>query len=119
MTINRNFIYIILSILFQSMSIVLGKLASINMKEFTIIDIIFNPYYWGVLICLGLQAIFWQLVLKHYDLSFAYIFINLLYIVILFSSIFIFKEKISIYNILGCIIIVTGIVIFTRKEKKV
>ncbi len=103
-----RYLYIILSVFLQSLTVVLGKFASMQMNSFSIINVILNPYYWGVLICLGLQAIFWQLALKHFKLSFAYVFNSLLFVLILLYSFFIFKEKISLYNIIGALLIVGG-----------
>jgi len=111
---NIYFIFIILSIICQSVSVAIGKKAALSMSGYTFYNVITNPYYIISLFILGLQAIFWQLALKQYNLSFAYLFTSLIYPIILIISYFIYNENISMNNIIGSLIIVVGVIIVTR-----
>lgn len=113
-----TYIYIFLSILFQSLSVILGKFASLYIKEFNIMNIILNPFYILSIVCLGFQAIFWQLTLKNFSLSFSYMFNSMVYIVILVASHFFFNENISIFNIIGSLLIILGLIVMTANFKR-
>lgn len=115
---KMNYIYIFLSIFFQSFAVIFGKYASINMQYFNFNNIVSNSYYLGSLICLGLQALFWQLTLRSFPLFFAYMFTSLVYLIILFSSYILFAEKLSIMNLIGALFIIMGLLIMNSKGKK-
>jgi multidrug transporter EmrE-like cation transporter len=108
-----NFLFIILSILSQAGGGICGKYASMTINN-SPIAVVLSPFYTAAIGFMVLQAISWQQALKHYPLSFAYPFISLVNFVILFSAFFLFGETITIYNILGLIIISIGIFILTR-----
>ena len=112
------FIFIFLSLIFQSIAIIFGKYASLKIVKFNIYNIITNKYYILSLLFFGLQAITWQLTLRKFPLFFAYLFMSLIYIIILLASYYLFKEQISLFNILGSIIIVFGVIIITFKKEE-
>jgi multidrug transporter EmrE-like cation transporter len=60
------------------------------------------------------QAIVWQQALIHYPLSYAYPFVSLVNFVILIFSALLFKEQITASNILGLILISSGILELSR-----
>jgi|LSQX01.2.fsa_nt_gb drug/metabolite transporter (DMT)-like permease len=105
------------SILFHVFASVFIKYGALSMDNFTLYDIITNYHYFIALFFLFLQALSWQLVLKKYKLSTAYMFNSLYYPLILLISFFIFKEDISWGNILGTAIIIFGLMIGTKKEQ--
>jgi drug/metabolite transporter (DMT)-like permease len=68
----------------------------------------------SVFFVLGLYAIMWQQVLKHIELSIAYMFKgSSLIFVCLFSSL-LYNEAITLYNIIGACIIILGIISFSK-----
>jgi len=111
-------ILIALTILFQTLSIIFGKYASLNMGDFNLINILKNHFYYLSIFCLFLQAVSWQFVLKKYNLSYSYVFMSLVYVFTLIFSYFLFKESIKISNIIGTIFIIIGILICILEEKK-
>ena len=113
-----NFVFLLLSLFFQSLSIYLGKMASIQIKDFSIISITSNIPYIGSLACLVLQAFVWQLALRKYPLYFAYLFMSGIYTITLIMSFFLFHEKITSGNIAGTIIITAGICIMLTGQKE-
>ncbi|WP_339157806.1 SMR family transporter [Paenibacillus sp. FSL W8-0186] len=115
MRVNFDYFYLVLSILFQSISSILMKFASMNLTSGNIFLLISNVYYLAALVCLVLQAVFWQLTLKKVELSIAYPLTALNTVFILTFSYIIFKEQISFYNILGVIIIMIGVAIQNLK----
>lgn len=116
MKLNLNFNFIIFSILFQASSGIFGKYAALSTEKFNLLATITNVFYLLSIVCLILQAIFWQQALVHYPLSFAYPFISLVNFVVLILSYFLFQENISNNNILGLILISCGITILARNS---
>ena len=108
------YFYLFLSFLFQALTVIIGKKASISMEEFSFIEIVLNPYYIAVLFCLFMQAVFWQFTLKYFKLSYAYMFMSLIYPVILISGYFLYSETISTNNIIGTGIIIAGVIILIK-----
>ncbi|MBE3092238.1 MAG: hypothetical protein IMZ51_01060 [Chloroflexi bacterium] len=117
---NFYFIFIFLSLLFQAASIIFGKFASISIGKFDFYHVAKNPFYLLSLLCLAIQAFFWQIVLRKFPLFYSYLIMSLIYAFILIASYFIFKENISLMNILGTIAIIIGVIIitFNQSEKK-
>ncbi|MFF2091717.1 EamA family transporter [Paenibacillus sp. NPDC058174] len=112
-----NYIYLFLSILLQSMAFMLSKLAASDLKESGFYLVVFNVYYIAAIICLGLQAVFWQLTLRKLDLSIAYPITALNNVFILLFSFFIFNESITFNNILGVSVIMLGVIILNFKSE--
>lgn len=109
------FIFIIISILFQASGGICGKYASMTINN-SPVAIISSPFYFASLGSMVLQAIFWQQALKHYPLSFTYPFMSLVNFVVLFSAFFLFGETITVYNIIGLIIISVGIFVLAQER---
>ena len=104
---NRGKILILLalSLVIQSLSSVFIKYAGMYetmSREFII-------FYALAIGCLGVYAIMWQFLLETIPLTTAYLRKGILYILILFWSVLLFKEQITINNIIGSIIIIVGI----------
>jgi multidrug transporter EmrE-like cation transporter len=111
---NYSFVYILLAVVFQSTSGIFSKVASASINHFSLLLIISNVFYIMSIVCLVLQSLVWQMALKHYDLSFAYPFMSIVNFVVLISSYYLFNESITIYNILGLLIISAGIYLITK-----
>lgn len=109
-----SWFYLILSFFFQALTVVIGKKASISMAQFTVREVVLNPYYLSILFCLFLQAVFWQMTLKHFKLSYAYMFMALIYPVILISGYAVYGERISLNNIVGTGIIAMGAITIVK-----
>ncbi|SMG46690.1 Multidrug transporter EmrE [Paenibacillus aquistagni] len=117
MQLNRNYLYLILSIFFQSFSFVFTKFAAVEVEQGSFFALLLNRYYLTALLCLVLQSIFWQLTLRKIDLSVAYPLTAINNLLILIFSYFIFNEQVSLSNIIGVSIIMIGIVVQSRKSE--
>ena len=114
-----GFLYLFLSLLFQSAAFGIGKQAALTIESFTLFNVLSNPFYLASIGCLGFHAIVWQLVLRIYPLSFAYFFMSLVFVNILLISHLFFDEAISINNILGSAVIMAGVLILSRDYRVV
>lgn len=66
----------------------------------------------------GISTLLWLLALTKADLSFAYPFLSLTYIAVLIGGAFLFHERVTLVRVLGFAVIVTGVWIVARSEKR-
>ena len=64
---------------------------------------------------LGLYAICWQQILKHINLSVAYMFKGTSLIFVLMLSYILMGEQITLWNIIGSIVIIIGLIVFAKE----
>lgn len=75
----------------------------------------------GFLTCLGFifyigSFILWQKLLVTFDLSYIFpVLTGIVQIIILLMGVLVFKEQINTYNIIGCIMIIIGIILIAKK----
>lgn len=116
MKFNPASIFILLSIVFQASSGVFGKYAALSTATSNLLSTITNVFYLLSILCLLLQAFFWQQALIHYPLSFAYPFMSLVNFVVLIASYFLFQESVTLNNVIGLILISLGILVLSRNS---
>jgi drug/metabolite transporter (DMT)-like permease len=73
-----------------------------------------NPYVILGLGIYGLGTLFWLLALSRVDLSFAYPFASLSYVLMLIAAWQLFKEDISLLRVVGTLVICLGVLIVSR-----
>jgi drug/metabolite transporter (DMT)-like permease len=73
-----------------------------------------NPFVVGGLVIYLGAMVFWLSALSRVDLSFAYPFASLSYIIMLAASWMLFREDISLMRVLGTIVICTGVLLIAR-----
>lgn len=115
--VDLPFLCILLSLLFQTASLGLGKQAALTIETFSLQSVFTNPYYILSIACLGFQAVVWQVALRKYPLSFAYFFMSGIFVNIMIMSYFIFREEVSTGNLVGSALIIFGIILLTRTER--
>jgi multidrug transporter EmrE-like cation transporter len=101
--------YIILAVVFQSLGGIFGKYAVLSLSTISISAILTNSFYILSLVCLFLQAVVWQQALRRFPLSVAYPCISITNFIVLFSSAVLFHENVTWVNIIGLILVTTGI----------
>lgn len=110
----KKYIFLQLTILLYSISTIPSKLAS-NER---FLSIKFCILYGIVILILGIYAILWQQVLKKCSLSIAYACKATTIIWSIVISYYLFNERVTIYNIVGSIIVMAGILLMIRGEKQ-
>ena len=68
----------------------------------------------GAVLVMGIYAFLWQQVIKRIPLSTAFMFKGTSLIFVLLLSALLFGEQITISNILGSVIIISGIALFAK-----
>jgi len=111
-----NYLYLLLSILLQSIAAICSKYASVQVSSFNILDLVLNAFYLLSLLCLALQAYFWQLTLRKIELSVAFPLTALNNVFILIFSFLVFRESVTLNNVLGVMIIMFGIILLSKQS---
>ena len=73
----------------------------------------------GAIGVMGLYAILWQQVLKRVELSMAYMFKGTSIVFVMLLAYILFCEQITWNNIIGAIIIISGIVLFANSAEPI
>jgi multidrug transporter EmrE-like cation transporter len=108
---------------FGQMSLKLGsKVLATNQGGFgfvhlwqVVVKVMSNWHILGGFVLYGLSSIFWLIALSKSDLSYAYPFLSLGYILVIFFSYFLLHEPLSIYRIAGVTCIIIGLLIIAHK----
>ncbi|MCR5592806.1 MAG: EamA family transporter [Saccharofermentans sp.] len=99
-------------LVFFSFSGVFSKLAS---RE-TFLSLRFCLFYAGLILILGVYAIFWQQIIKRLPISIAYANKAVSVIWSMIWGAILFGESISLKKIIGGVIVITGIILFSSGE---
>lgn len=120
----NKYILIFLVLLFITTGQTLVKMGSrsIHLEDFSFAQF-FNIFIVFGFICMYIRGLIWLYTLKSLPLSFAYPFISLSFVLILFISYFFFHETVSAGKILGSFFIIAGVIFNSfgeeaRKNKK-
>lgn len=108
----KNFLFLHIILLIYSLTSVLSKTAAEEK------GVKFFILYGGVLFCLALYAVLWQIILKKFSLTVA--FVNKAIVVvwgILWGWLF-FDEAVTWNKLVGAIIIMVGILIVVRDSNE-
>jgi drug/metabolite transporter (DMT)-like permease len=91
-----------------SVTLSLNQLSSVLWKMIT------NPYVFIGLVFYFGAVIFWLAALSRVDLSYAYPFASLSYVIMLVASRIMFDEKITLSRLLGTVVIGIGVLLIYR-----
>lgn len=108
----KDILVLQLVIVIYTFSGIMAKLASGN--EFLSFD--FMKWYFIEFLILVIYAVLWQQILKKFDLSKAYTNKATAVIWSMIWAVLIFNEHITVNNIIGCIVIISGIVMVNCHE---
>lgn len=116
-------IYIVISVLTSAVGQLMLKQGMINLGEVTISinqlpttiwKMGTNPFvFWGLAIYLA-GTVFWLAALSRVDLSYAYPFASLSYVIMLVASWLLFNEHITPSRVLGTLVIGIGVLFIYR-----
>ena len=102
---------LILSIFLQSFSFLFIKMSTMQN------DLKIHLFLLLAFVFMGLRAIVWQFLLKLRELSFVYPFASLVQIIILIYAVVLFKETVTIYNVIGLFIMLVGIFYISKARE--
>lgn len=89
-----------------------------SLKEkavFFFTTMIFDPYIIATYLCGLFASLFWLMAIGRLELSYAYPFTSLAFVLVMISSVVFFGEQLTIYKIAGSGLIILGIAIMYYK----
>lgn len=120
---NIAIIYILISVLGGAVGQIMLKKGMSTLGEITISipqlpAIIWrmgtNPYVFFGLIIYGTGTLFWLSAISRVDLSYAYPFASLSYVIMLVAAWLLFHENISVLRLVGTLVICGGVYLIAR-----
>lgn len=83
-------------------------------KLLFLLKLFLDPFILSGFISAFLASLCWMAAMTKFELSYAYPFMGLTFVLVFISSIFLFAESVSVYKVLGLGLIVLGIIISSR-----
>jgi drug/metabolite transporter (DMT)-like permease len=120
---NLAIVYILIAVLTGAIGQILLKKGMTDMGALTLtlnqvagilLRIATNPYVIIGLAIYGFSTVFWLVALSRVDLSYAYPFASLSYVVMLAASWFLFNENITPARLLGTIVVGLGVFLISQ-----
>jgi drug/metabolite transporter (DMT)-like permease len=119
-----------IAIVYILISVVLGALGQIMLKNglntmgaltlspstlvSTLWHLVTNPYVFFGLVVYVSGTVFWLAGLSRVDLSYAYPFASLSYVMMLAAAWLLFKENVSLMRVVGTLVVGLGVLIISR-----
>ncbi len=100
------------------MNSVVTSYGKLQLSIDTLIHMATNPLLIVGIAIFGISTLLWLFALAKADLSFAYPFLSLTYLVVLIGGAFLFGDKVTLPRVLGFAIIIAGVWIVARSEQK-
>ncbi len=86
-------------------------------KMIAVIKMLFDPFIASGLFAAFIAALLWIVALSKFELSFAYPMMSFSFVLVSIFSFLLFNEVMSVYKILGLILIMSGIFILNLHAK--
>lgn len=83
-------------------------------KFILLLKIVFDPFIFSGLLATFASGLFWMATMTKLDISFAYPFTSLGFVLVLVFSAFFLGESLNTYKVVGVFVIMLGIVIASR-----
>lgn len=109
----RTAILVIVTFLIYSCSGIFCKLAS----RYDFMSILYMTYFAGVVAVLGIYAILWQKILERMPLNKAFSCKSMTIVFALVIAHFMFGEQITMNNVIGTVLIMSGLVVLAINKK--
>lgn len=79
-----------------------------------IFNVLLNPWVLSGIFATLLAGVSWMLTMTKFEISYAYPFVSLNYILVLLSGFFLFNETLSVAKLLGSALVIIGIIIIAK-----
>ncbi|MBN1284045.1 MAG: multidrug resistance protein [Anaerolineae bacterium] len=94
----------------------LNTIGELELSVQMFVDLLTNPTMLLGLVIFGASMLLWLLALMKADLSFAYPFLSLAYILVPLGGAVLFNEQVTLMRIIGIVVIVGGLLVIARSE---
>ena len=79
-----------------------------------IVSLLMTPWVWAAFACTFLAGVAWMLTLSRFELTYAFPFTGLSFLLILLAGAFMFGEHVSVARIAGTSLVLIGLIIVVR-----
>lgn len=79
-----------------------------------VLGLLLTPWIWVAFACTFLAGVAWMLTLSRLDLTYAFPFTGVTFLIILFAGAFVFGEHLSLGRIAGTLLVVAGLIVVVR-----
>ena len=92
-----------------------GQLPDSLLEKLTFLfHALLDPYIISGFVSAFIASFFWMAAMTKFDLSYAYPFMSLAFVLVLFLSVLLFKEPLTSHKVIGILLIVAGIIIASK-----
>ena len=78
------------------------------------VRVVFNPWVFAGLSCYAISVVLWMYVLSRVQVSFAYPFLSIGYVIVVAAAYFLFREPLGVMKLCGVALICAGVVLVAR-----
>lgn len=83
-------------------------------KLIYIVTLLLNPWVLSGILATFLAGVSWMLTMTKFEISYAYPFVSLNYLLVLAAGFMLFNETISMAKILGSVLVILGIIVISK-----
>lgn len=76
--------------------------------------LLLNPWVLSGVVATFFAGISWMLAMTKFEISYAFPFVSLTYVLVLAAGAFVFKETFSLIKIFGTVLIVAGLIVISK-----
>lgn len=118
----KDILLILLNVLLNTAAQILMKQGMLKIGRINLTNdfiavfpkIISSFWVWSSLICYGVSAVIWMVVLSRVQVSYSYPFVALGFVIVAILGYLLFQENITFYRGLGIILICIGIIFVAK-----
>ena len=77
-------------------------------------SLLINPWVFTGIMATFFAGVSWMLTMTRFEISYAFPFVSLNYIIILMAGFLLFNESLSFEKVLGCFFVILGILVIAR-----
>jgi drug/metabolite transporter (DMT)-like permease len=91
-----------------------GTVAAGSDRVGFVLNLLLTPWVWAAFACTFLAGVMWMLTLSRFDLTYAFPFTGVTFLIILAAGALVFGEHVSIGRIVGTLLVLAGLVVVVR-----
>lgn len=91
-----------------------GEVGNVGELLSAIPSMLINPFLWGAMFCYAISILLWMVVLSRVEVSYAYPFLSIGYVLSAVIGYLWFSENISPIRIAGIVVICIGVILISR-----
>jgi len=79
-----------------------------------VFSMLMTPWVWVAILCTFLAGVSWMLALTRFDLTYAFPFTGVSFVLILLAGAFVFGEQVSLARVAGTLLVLIGLIVVVR-----